>query len=315
MKRHLKTFIGLSVMGLFCLSGFTGCKMRGVAIPGEGERVIDESNVYDASVGQELNLEDGMKAKLDGTSSLLRYTRIWIIGDPNNIKHIYFTNHGDGASDYSDSTRSDRQAMEANLPDGVGAIVAYPVSTGDDWPGFRSLNDQRKNFYVLLKMFLQLEKATGRQGANDITFEQFSLSGGGRVNHALMRLILEKYDTDASVQDFVDNHMRGIHDGDSLCYNIDGEEGMTESYIDVLKNFPQIKGTFIHNTSGQMSYVHKYHRKVASNFKELSSNEYPYGGSLSIENGRLRFWSASTHWEAWKGQFAKVFFGNQVGQE
>ena len=300
----MKKLIGVSIVTLLCVSG---CKAR-VGITGEGERVIDESNVYDASVGQEFALEDGMKAKLDGTSGLLRYTRIWLIGNVNNIKHIYFTNHGDGASDYSDSTSNDREAMASNFPEGEGAIVAYPVSTGDDWPGFRSLKDQRTNYYMLLKMFLQLERATGRQDANDITFEQFSLSGGGRVNHALMRLILEKYDSDPAVQDFVDRHVRGIHDGDSLCYNIDGDEGMTQSYINVLKNFRQIKGSFIHNTSGQMAYVHRHHRKVASAFKELSEDEYPYGGSTSIENGRLRFWSAKTHWEAWKGQFAKVFF-------
>lgn len=297
MTTRCERFVRLVFVGMLAASCAMGCKPR----------VRPDAQVYDVSNGQELTLQDGMKAKLNGTDGLLVYTRIWIIGKEDNIKRIYFANHGDGASDYSESTKADREKMESLLPEGEGAIVAYPLSTGHDWPGFQSIGDQRKHYYVILKMFKQLADATGKP-INDMRFEQFSLSGGGRVNHALMRLILENYDSDTAVKQFADNNMRGIHDGDSLCYNIDGEDGMTQSYIDVLKKFPQVRASFIHNTSGEMSYVQKYHRKVAAQFKELAPNEYPYGGSLSIDNNRLRFWASKTHWEAWKGQFGRVFF-------
>jgi hypothetical protein len=238
---------------------------------------------------------------LDGTSGILKYTRITVIGNGNNITKVYFAVHGDGNSDYASSTSGDRTAMAKHLASGEGAIVAYPVSKSSNWPGF----DGGKNGYVLLKMFRHLERLTGN---TNMRFEQFSLSGGGRVNHALLRLINENYSSDSDVREFVDNHLRGIHDGDSLCYSI---SQMEQNYIKAIKSFDKVRFCFIHNTSGQMSYVQSHHNNVA---KAVSNQSYSYGGSLTLQDGRLRFWSSKTHWTAWQGQFEKVFFGTNWGE-
>ncbi|MDD5092502.1 MAG: hypothetical protein PHQ23_16495, partial [Candidatus Wallbacteria bacterium] len=212
---------------------------------------------------------DGEKIAFDGAESALKFTRVWLIGDPSNITAVYFLIHGDGASDYSDSTASDRKAMSARIRSGEGAVIAYPVSSNGHWPYFEG----GKNGNLLLKMFRQIENATGKSG---LRFEQFALSGGGRVNHALLRLILSGYDTDQDVKSFVDNNLRGIHDGDSLCYNI---AAMKNRYIEVIRKFQQVSFCFIHNTSGQMSYVHTHHNDIA---KSTGNEGYAFGKSLSL---------------------------------
>lgn len=242
-------------------------------------------------------LTQGQKLYLDDTSGILQFTRVWMIGDQSNITRIYFVLHGDNHTDYSSSTSADRSAMANLLPAGEGAIVAYPVSTDKNWPSF----SVGQNGHVLLSMFRQLEKMTGK---DDVLFEQFSLSGGGRVNLALLRLINDEVDSDPDVKEFVHNHMRGIHDGDSLCYNIDD---MKQHYKDALQRFWWLKACFIHNTSGEMAYVHGHHNNIAEYFN--NGQGYSFGGSLTIQGGRLRFWSSPDHFSAWKGQFAEVFLG------
>jgi hypothetical protein len=244
---------------------------------------------------------NGSQLQLPGTAGILKYTRVVKIGEEKNITRIYFLIHGDGNSDYGSSTEEDRQAMAKHLPPGEGAIVAYPVSSRSLWPDFEG----GKNGRVLLQMFRALEKSTGNA---NVRFEQFSLSGGGRVNHALLRLIDEEYPSDPEVRELVDNHLRGIHDGDSLCYSI---SAMRERYIKAIQRLPLARFAFIHNTSGKMSYVHSHHNTIA---KTVSGKSYPFGGSLTLEDGRLRFWSAATHWTAWQGQFEKVFFGTSWGE-
>lgn len=241
----------------------------------------------------------GEKINFIGTKHLFRHTRTWIIGNSQNITRVYFLMHGDGNSDYSGSTASDRkrmaQALEAETNGQEGALVAYPVCKSSNWPVFQG----GKNGKTLLLMFRKLEKALGYDG---LKFEMFSLSGGGRANHALLRMINGSYDSDPDVKEFVDDHLRGIHDGDSLCYSI---ENFRNQYISAIRRFPQIRFSFIHNTSGKMKYVQKHHNTIA---KTIGNRTYKWGGSLSLQQGRLRFWSSKTHWTAWQGQFAKVFF-------
>ena len=237
---------------------------------------------------------------------ILDHTRLFTIGAAANVTRIYFLVHGDGASDYASSTADDRARMAARLPPGEGAVVAYPVSAGYSWPSFTGRDAQRRNGPALLRMFRQIEAAAGTP---HIRFEQLSLSGGGKVNHALLRLANEHYDDDADVKEFVDEHLAGIHDGDALCYDIQGDDGLRNSYALAAKRFSHVRFSFIHNTSGQMQYVHTHHRWVASQLATLSPDDLPWGGSFSLEDGRVRFWSAPTHWLAWKGQFEAVFFG------
>ncbi|MDD5091646.1 MAG: SH3 domain-containing protein [Candidatus Wallbacteria bacterium] len=239
---------------------------------------------------------DGLKAKLVGTGGILEYTRLWYLGNRDNVTAIYFCNHGDHNADYADQTAADRSDMKKHIKPGEGAIVAYPLSVAKYWPGFQ----QGSNGRVLLSMFRHMERSTGKPG---VRFEQFSLSGGGRVNHALLKLINENYGTDPDITELVDSHLTGIFDGDSLCYSIDD---MRANFITAIRNFPHIRFCFIHNTSGYMEYVHKHHNMIAG---EIGNTSYPYGGSLTLQDGRLRFWAADTHFTAWVGQFERVFFG------
>jgi hypothetical protein len=125
--------------------------------------------------------------------------------------------------------------------------------------------------------------------------------------------------SDPNVKEFVGNHLRGVHDGDSLCRDIPQTK---KNFKEAIKNFPQVKFSFIHNTSGYMKYVQGQQNEIASYVKNGYQDKtngqghvtpekfYDYGGSSTLENGRIRFWSAPSHWKSWAGQFEKVFFGN-----
>jgi|GEM_PF-2539670 hypothetical protein len=252
---------------------------------------------------KETALIQGESVVLVGTENLLAYTRLWYIGNQSNITRIYFLIHGDGNVDYSNSTAQDRLDMTAHLPAGEGALLAYPINKAGDpsWPDFAA----GINGKLVLDIYRQLETRIG--GSSGIHFEQFSLSGGGRVNHALLRLINESYDSDSDVRDFVDSNLRGIHDGDSLCRSI---SDFRQNYIDAISRFKKLRFAFVHNTSGKMAYVHDHHNMIAEAFN--AGQGYAYGDSLDVEGGRLRFWSAADHVSAWRGQFAKVFFGEKA---
>ena len=274
---------------------------------------LQNQNIYDFSSGEKIRLEDGMKAKLDGTSGVFQYTRIWLLGNKKNITRIYFALHGDQITDYSDSTVNDRKEMTKALPAGEGVIIAYPVSSGDrSWPPFTGKTKQRKNGPILIKMFRQLASSAENE---DAIFEQFALSGAGKVNMALLLTVNEKYDSDDEVKQFVDHNFRGIHDGAALCYDMDD---MVAAYHNMLKAHGHIRGSFIHNTKAgeEVDYGYKYHFKVAKLFKpSLTSREFPKGGSLSLENSRLRFWSHPLHFYTWKSQFTHVFLGHGLPTE
>ncbi|MBI2894503.1 MAG: proprotein convertase P-domain-containing protein [Deltaproteobacteria bacterium] len=256
---------------------------------------VDES---DFPQGSAFKHAGGERLVVPDLTDAFEFTRVWRIGNRDNITRIYLLVHGDGNTDYSGSTEGDRNDMEERLPPGEGAIVAYPVSPSGNWPAF----DGGRNGRKVLRLFEELRTLAGR---TDVVFEQFALSGGGRVNHALMRLINEHGD-EADVRAFAADNLRGIHDGDSLSYSLNS---MRDNYILSIEDYPHVRFAFIHNTSGKMSYVHSYHNAIAKRFND--GRGYPFGGSLSLQDGRLRFWSAATHWTAWKGQFAKVFFGEQ----
>lgn len=257
----------------------------------------------------EIELTDGMKAKLWGTDGILSHTRIWFIGDKSNVKHIFFAVHGDGNSDYSDSTSGDRKAMTEHLASGEGAIVAYPVSVSSNWPAFNGATKQRQNNVALLMMYRQLEKAIGR---SDISFQQFSLSGGGRVDHGMLRLILEKYDNDDTgldVKEFVDSHVNGLHSGEALSYDLHGEDGLTNSWIKVLKAHSQIRASFVHGINSEFKYMLAEAITIG---KAFGGGDIERGKTQNLESGRLRWWAGNDHWTTWKGQFADAFFGTDV---
>lgn len=252
-----------------------------------------------------LHLEDGMKVQLDGTEGVFQYTRIWLLGNPRHITRIYFVLHGDKITDYSDATAEDRREMAQSLPPEEGALLAYPVSCGGrSWPPFTGGSLQRVNAPVLVKMFRQLARSIGNE---DAVFEQFALSGAGKVNMALLCLVIEKYDSDPDVRSFVDRNLRGIHDGAALCYD---PYSMVTAYYQVLSKHPACRATFIHNTNPgeEVDYGYLYHFKVAELFEDgLTEARFPKGGSLSLQDGRLRFWSNPLHMDTWRTQFRRVF--------
>ena len=261
-----------------------------------------------AQQGKAADLVDGMKVRLEGTEGIVDYTRLWIIGDSGNITRIYFVIHGDKIVDYSDDTAQDRREMADALPPGEGAVVAYPISAGDrSWPAFTGGALQVQNGPVLIRMFKQL---AARAGNDKAIFEQFALSGGGKVNMALMVTILAKYDSDQEVRSFVDDNLRGIHDGAALCYDM---TPMVNAYFLVLANHPLIRATFIHNTKPgeEVDYGYLYHYQVAEHLDhDLTPEQFPKGGSLSLQDGRIRFWSSPEHINTWKTQFARVFLSS-----
>jgi MYXO-CTERM domain-containing protein len=87
---------------------------------------------------------------------------------------------------------------------------------------------------------------------------------------------------------------------------------MRATYIEAIQRFAPLRFCFIHNTSGKMAYVHTHHNTIA---KTIGGKSYPYGGELELQDGRLRFWSAKTHWTAWQSQFERVFFGTTWGED
>jgi hypothetical protein len=257
-----------------------------------------------------LRLENGAEVQLAGTEEIFRYTRVWFVGNADHVTRIFFVLHGDGIVDYSDATAEDRREVGDALPNGEGALIAYPISCGDrSWPPFTGSQLQRAHAPVLVDMFRQLASAVHSE---DAIFEQFALSGAGKVNLALLCLVMEKYDTDENVRRFVDRNLRGIHDGAALCYDA---YSMVTAYYEVLAKHPAIRATFIHNTNPgeEVDYGYLYHFKVAELFEPgLTEQRFPKGGSLSLQGGRIRFWSDPLHMNTWKTQFRRVFMSSAL---
>jgi len=57
--------------------------------------------------------------------------------------------------------------------------------------------------------------------------------------------------------------------------------------------------------------MYEYHAGIA---KAVGNKTLAYGGSPTLQGGRLRFWQGATHFQTWKGQFNKVFFGTTWGE-
>ncbi|HWQ10723.1 MAG TPA: hypothetical protein VN436_16495 [Holophaga sp.] len=255
-------------------------------------------------------IENGAEVHLAGTDGIFRTTRLWFLGNRDHVTRIYFLLHGDGIVDYSDATVEDRREMEAALPKGEGALLAYPISCGErSWPAFTGGPLQRVNGPVIVSMFNQLAALVHNE---DASFEQFALSGAGKVNMALLCLVMEKYDSDPDVHRFVDRNLRGIHDGAALCYDA---YSMVTAYYDVLTKHPAVRATFIHNTQEgeEVDYGYLYHFKVAELLEDgMTEQRFPKGGSLSLQNGRIRFWSEPLHINTWKTQFRQVLLRSDL---
>jgi hypothetical protein len=236
------------------------------------------------------------RVTLSSAEPHIRYVHIRVLGSSQNVRKIYFAFHGDHVADYAGSTAADRTAMAQRLAPGEGALVVYPISRADAWPGFRDgINGE-----ALIAMFRELEQATGKQG---IRVELFGLSGACRVLYALLKTINNRYDSSADVRDFVDEHLRGIHNGDAFC---NATPTMHEQYMAAINRYGKIRYAFVHSATSRFRYMYDYHAGIA---RAVGNVELAYGGEQTLANGRFRFWRGSSHFRAWAGQFDKVFFG------
>ncbi len=236
------------------------------------------------------------RVRLQSAQPHIRYVHVRVLGRSQNVRKIYFAFHGDHVADYVGSTAADRTAMAQRLAPGEGALVVYPISRADAWPGFRN----GINGDALIAMFREIEQATGQQG---VRAELFGLSGACRVLYALLKTINNSYDASADVRDFVDEHLRGIHNGDAFC---NATPTMHEQYMAAINRFGKIRYAFVHSATSRFYYMYQYHAGIA---RAVGGVELAYGGELTLNNGRFRFWRGSSHFRAWAGQFDKVFFG------
>lgn len=279
------------------------------------EPTMDWVREFDLSSEKGSTIQDGDKLSWSWTKDVFKYVRVWFVGNKENIRHIYFCVHGDGASDYSTSTVSDRKALDTWLKArGEGGLVLLPIATGTSWPAFQGREKQRKNNKTILRVFRELEyqalmscnpEVAGPDTCSKpVTFELFSLSGGGRFNHAVLRLIIEHYPDDFGVKAWVKDNIKILGDGEAMSYDIDGADGLRESWIQVLKNYPWLRAGFVHATESRFEYMWKEHIKIG---KAFGGKDFCRGCTQTLEDGRLRFWPAKTHWTTWQGQWTRMF--------
>jgi hypothetical protein len=272
-----------------------------VDTPAQRERsafLMDSTGTEPLRDGERLHFWDDAEARI-------AYTRVLVVGDPTNVTRIFFSAHGDHATDRSQANFAQLMAQELGerTPAGEGAFIAFPISTAGRWPGF----DGGKNGWVLFNMFQGLKQLGGNNC--DVRFEQFAHSGGGRLNHALMKFVASDYDSSPEVRAFVDNNFRGIHDGESIGYS---RRNNTQAYIDILTRFTQISATFTAGPrDGKMDYVYSdSHLPISRVFGgELQNHK-----RLSLDGGRIRFVPVKSHDAAWwDGQYEGFFGRPRVG--
>lgn len=275
----LKLFIIFLVLEL-CVQALTNKTNNLVAIPN----------------APKLTLANDTCINLWGTKGFLEYSHIWLLGDTNNLKHALFVLHGNGNSDFSIQTSEDRNELHQDLnARNEGAILIYPVCNTFRWDSF--YNKPMDCSLGLVKAFRQLEHAAGRK----LKFQQFSLSGSGRVDHSFFTFLLAKYDhddTNLDIKDFVDNRMVGVHSGEST-YNFRGNG--TKLRITFLDRFSHVKAAFISDTEGPEP---REMQKIGEHYTDATFN---INTTQDVANGRIRFWKGIDHGHCFIGHFAKAF--------
>lgn len=245
----------------------------------------------------DLKLKNDSKVALWGMETFTSYSRMWILGNAANIKHVLIALHGNDSSDYASDTKIDRNKLDEHLKNvGEGAVLLHPVSTNEKWDPF--YDNSVDNSVGFVKAFKQVEKAVGR----DLSYQQFSLSGSGRVDRGLLKMLLKNYDKDGTglnIKNFVDRSIMGFHSGEST-YNFAGDE--IDLRIAFIEKFPRIKASFVHDGGGSEP---KEMEKIGKHFVGSS---FKINTEQTILNGQVRFWKGTDHFNTWKGHFNQVFF-------
>jgi len=285
----MRKALALSFVLSWSISGTVGGEVR----RDRSEFLTQSSGTHPLKDGEKLYFRAAVPARL-------KYARVAVIGNQNNIKTIFFAAHGDHATDLFNraSSRKLRAALKARTPRGEGAYILFLVSQKGKWPGFNG----GRNGHILFEMFQALNQFGGNNP--DTRFEQYALSGGGRLNHALMDHVLKNYRTNPAIKQFVDRNFKAIHDGESIGY---ARRRNTQAYLDLLTRFPHIRASFMAGPiDGKMDYVYPdSHIPIARKF----------GGKLHVhkrlwlQDGRIRFIPVTNHFAAWWEGMYEGFLG------
>ncbi len=247
-------------------------------------------------------------------SAGLARIQIGIVGNPARLTHGVVLLHGDGPADYlrsvlgtPTSPTEDRRRLEASLGPGQGMIFAFPRSRTSQWSGF---SYQGSNGGTILALFAFLLRATGNP---DLVCHLGGMSGGSLPLNSFLNAVDTHYDRNASVRAFVDRNLRTMSDHDALCRPVAMQ---TRGYIRAATRFPHVRFNFVHGHGGKMAYVRRAHEKVGRGVADPGfSLPYHCPRVLALRDGQLRFWSAPSHWLAFKGQIHETIFGgNRPGR-
>ena len=255
------------------------------------------SEVFNLIEIPDLVLKNDSKVSLWGTEEFTSYSRMWLLGDTRNIKYVLIALHGNDSLDFASETKGDRDALGGYLKSAnEGAVLLHPVSTNEKWdPFYQNSVDHSVGF---VKAFKQVEKAVGRS----LFYQQFSLSGGGRVDRGLLKMLLKNYEKDSTglnIKEFVDRAILGVHSGEST-YNFAGDE--IDLRIAFIEKFPRIKASFVHDDSGSEP------KEMAKIGKHFVGDSFDINKEQKILNGQVRFWKGTDHVNTWSGHFKQVFF-------
>lgn len=243
-----------------------------------------------------LVLTNDAHVNLWGTEDFLKDSHIWLLGDTNDLKQVLFVLHGNVNEDYSDATAEDRKELHQDLiTRKEGAILVYLVCNSSRWRSYCA--NPMDCSLGLVKAFRQLEKAVG----HPLQFQQFTLSGGGRVDRCLLKFLMAKYDHDDTgldIKQFVNDSMVGLHAGEST-YNFFRDE--IQIRIGFLERFSHVTASFVHDGDGPEP---KEMQKIGEHFAGPS---FDVQIEQEMANGRIRFWKGADHFHCWKGHFFRAF--------
>lgn len=227
-----------------------------------------------------------------------------VVGNPRRILHAAVLLHGDGPSHYlrsvlgtGASPSADRRRIEEVLGPDAGMVFAFPKSQPGIWPGF---GYEGRHGASIVAIFRYLIDRTGNPA---LRCHLGGMSGGSLPLNAFLLAI----DRDPAAAAFAASNLATITDHDALCRAIRSQKA---GYIRAAARNPGLRLNFIHGHGGKMTYVRGHHEDVG---RAVTGTRFdlPYAcpQTIRLAGGRLRFWSAPSHWECFQGQIHRSIFG------
>ena len=233
-----------------------------------------------------------------------------IIGNAANITHGTVLLHGDGPKYYllsilgSPSRPSTDRKKIAEALGNEGMVVAFPKSKTSQWSGFSYSGSNGETIFAI---FAHIINEVGRA---DLKCHLGGMSGASLPLNSFLHYMNKNYGSNQSVTKFLDRNLQTVTDHDALCRPIAMQK---KGYIEMANRHQQIRFNFIHGHGGELTYIRKHHEAVGKAISGDGSFKLPYHCPTPIElcSGRCRFWSASSHWNCFKGQIYNSIFGGQ----